>query len=138
MCQLDGGRVLHLSSPSCPLHRGLTCRLRRHLCVNLFEPFEYSFDHVFLYQGCKGRFSAKPDPEVGAGIKIPDDQGYIGHLREYFRFKLDRSNRGRDRHGLEVEDFGQPDNLMMSSAVTNVAASSENAVKLLETIVTES
>jgi hypothetical protein len=38
---------------------------------------------------------------------------------------------------LEVEDFGQADNLMMSSAVIDVASGFDSAVKLLETVVTE-
>lgn len=66
-----------------------------------------------------------------------DDRDYIDRVREYFGGKLDKSDRWRDPQGLEVEDFGQPDNLMMASAVIDVVSGFERAVKLLKNVVTE-
>ncbi len=66
-----------------------------------------------------------------------DDRDYIDRVREYFGGKLEQSDRWRDPQGLEVEDFGQPDNLMMSSAVIDVVSDFETALKLLKTLVTE-
>ena len=66
-----------------------------------------------------------------------DDRDYIDRVREYFGGKLEQSDRWRDPQGLEVEDFGQPDNLMMSSAVIDVVSDFETALKLLKTVVTE-
>ena len=66
-----------------------------------------------------------------------DDRDYIDRVREYFGGKLAQSDRWRDPQGLEVADFGQPDNLMMSSAVNDVVSDFETALKLLKTVVTE-
>ena len=66
-----------------------------------------------------------------------DDRDYIDRVREYFGGRLEKTDRWRDPQGLEVEDFGQPDNLMMSSAVIDVVSDFESAVKLLKTVVTE-
>jgi nucleoside 2-deoxyribosyltransferase len=52
-----------------------------------------------------------------------------------FGGKLDKSDCWRDPDGMEVEDFGQSDNLMMTSAVIDVAADFESAVKLLKTVI---
>ena len=66
-----------------------------------------------------------------------DDRDYIERVREYFDGKLEKSDRWRDPQGLEVEDFGQPDNLVMSSAVIDVVSEFETALKLLKNIVEE-
>ena len=66
-----------------------------------------------------------------------DDRDYIDRVREYFGGKLEQSDRWRDPKGLEVEDFGHPDNLMMSSALIDMASDFETALKLLKTVVTE-
>ena len=66
-----------------------------------------------------------------------DDRDYIDRVQEYFGGKLEQADRWRDPQGLEVEDFGQPDNLMMSSAVIDVVSDFETALKLLKTAVTE-
>ena len=66
-----------------------------------------------------------------------DDRDYIDRVREYFGGNLKKSDRWRDPEGLEVEDFRQPDNLMMSSAVLDVVSDFESAVKLLRNVVTE-
>ena len=58
-------------------------------------------------------------------------------MREYFGGKLEQSDRWRYPQGLEVVDFGQTDNLMMSSAAIDVVSDSETALKLLKTVVTE-
>ena len=50
-----------------------------------------------------------------------DDRDYIERVQEYFGGKLEQSDCWRDPQGLEVEDFGQPDNLMMSSAVCSAS-----------------
>ena len=66
-----------------------------------------------------------------------DDRDYIERVQEYFGGKLEQSDCWRDPQGLEVEDFGQPDNLMMSSAVIDVVSDFETAIKLLKSVVTE-
>ena len=66
-----------------------------------------------------------------------DDRDYIERVREYFGGDLKKTDRWRDPQGLEVEDFGQPDNLMMSSAVIDVASDFEGAVRLLKKVVAE-
>ncbi len=66
-----------------------------------------------------------------------DDRDYIDRVREHFGGKLERADRWRDPQGLEVEDFGQTDNLMLSSAVIDVVSGFESAVKLLKTVMTE-
>jgi nucleoside 2-deoxyribosyltransferase len=66
-----------------------------------------------------------------------DDRDYIERVREYFDGKVEKADRWRDPQGLEVEDFGQPDNLMMASAVLDVVSDFETALKLLKNIVEE-
>ena len=66
-----------------------------------------------------------------------DDRDYIDRVREYFGGKLAQSDGWRDPQGMEIEDFGQPENLMMSSAVIDVVSDFETALKLLKTVVTE-
>tara|TARA_B100001123_G_scaffold267458_1_gene297755 strand:+ start:217 stop:771 length:555 start_codon:yes stop_codon:yes gene_type:complete len=66
-----------------------------------------------------------------------DDRDYIDRVREYFGGKLEQSDRWRDPQGLEVEDFGQPDNLMMSSALIDVVSDFETALKLLKKVVSQ-
>lgn len=66
-----------------------------------------------------------------------DDRDYIERVQEYFGGKLEQSNCWQDPQGLEVEHFGQPDNLMMSSAVIDVVSDFETAIKLLKSVVTE-
>ena len=50
---------------------------------------------------------------------------------------MTKDERWRDPQGLEVEDFGQPDNLMMASAVIDVVSSFEASVLLLRKIMDE-
>jgi hypothetical protein len=50
---------------------------------------------------------------------------------------LTKDERWRDPQGLEVEGFGQPDNLMMASAVIDVVSSFEASVLLLRKIMDE-
>ena len=66
-----------------------------------------------------------------------DDRDYIDRVREYFGGKLEKSDRWRDPQQLEVEDFGQPDNLMMSAAVLDVVSNFEAALKLLKKVTEE-
>ncbi len=66
-----------------------------------------------------------------------DDRDYIDRVREYFSGKLEKSDRWRDPQQLEVEDFGQPDNLMMSAAVLDVVSNFEAALKLLKKVTEE-
>ncbi len=66
-----------------------------------------------------------------------DDRDYIDRVQEYSGGKLEQSDRWRDPQGLEVEDYGQTDNLMISSAVIDVTPDFETAIKLLKTVVTE-
>ena len=58
-------------------------------------------------------------------------------MREYFGGKLEQSDRWRDPQGLEVENVGQPDNLMMSSALIDVVSDFETALKLLKKVVSQ-
>jgi nucleoside 2-deoxyribosyltransferase len=63
-----------------------------------------------------------------------DDRDYLDRVREYFDGKLNKSDRWRDPQGLEIEDFGLPDNLMMTSAMLDVVRDFETALKLLKNI----
>ena len=66
-----------------------------------------------------------------------DDRDYKDRVREFFSGDLTKDERWRDPQGLEVEDFGQPDNLMMASAVIDVVSSFEALVLLLRKIMNE-
>jgi nucleoside 2-deoxyribosyltransferase len=64
-----------------------------------------------------------------------DDRDYLERVREFYAGRLDREDRWRDPNRLEVEDFGEPENLMISSAVIDVTSDFEAAVRLLRTII---
>lgn len=66
-----------------------------------------------------------------------DERDYIDRVREHFGGNLQKSDRWRDPDNLEVEDFGQAENLMMSSAVLDVVADFKSAVKLLKRVTEE-
>jgi nucleoside 2-deoxyribosyltransferase len=64
-----------------------------------------------------------------------DHRDYIERVREFYAGRLDRSDQWRDPNRLEVEDFGEPENLMITSAVIDVTSDFEAAVKLLSNVV---
>ena len=66
-----------------------------------------------------------------------DDRTYIDRVREFYDGDLKQTDRWRDPNNLVVEDFGEPDNLMMSVAAIDVTTSFEGAVKLLSRVLEE-
>ena len=58
-------------------------------------------------------------------------QDYLSRVREFYSGSLSRGNGWRDPRGMEVEDFGLTDNLMMASSTHALVQTFEEAVRIV-------